>query len=273
LSRHLRLSKYVLAASILILLTGCNRKEENKEYIAKVNDSYLTEEDLTAVSEGYSGHKSFKEEMIRTWVNRELLYQQALKEGIAEQEEYQRIIRNSGKELAAAILLEKIYSDRMPQYKTEDLRLFYEQNPDIFRITQPAHIVSIAEFSDENKAVMFRSAAVESEWNKAMNFFKNDETLKKEEYSRIIYSYDLQPIKLKRIINELYPGEVSLIINSEEGNYLVVKLLSRLEPGTIPPFDIIKENVENRFIAMKKTEILQEYYNDLYSSNEIDVKQ
>jgi uncharacterized lipoprotein YehR (DUF1307 family) len=95
LSRHLRLSKYILAAAILILLTGCSRKQENKEYIAKVNDSYLTEEDLTAVSEGYSGHKSFKEEMIRNWVNRELLYQQAIKEGIQEHEEYQRIIRNS----------------------------------------------------------------------------------------------------------------------------------------------------------------------------------
>jgi hypothetical protein len=29
-------------------------------------------------------------------------------------------------------------------------------------------------------------------------------------------------------------------------------LLSRLETGTIPPFDVIKENVENRFIALKK---------------------
>jgi hypothetical protein len=77
---------------------------------------------------------------------------------------------------------------------------------------------------------------------------------------------------LNRIINELYPGEVSLIIPAENKNYLVVNLISRLEAGTIPPFDIIKEEVEKRFIAGRKAEMLKEYYENLYSSNEIDVK-
>jgi hypothetical protein len=273
LSRHLRLSKLIIAAILILPLSGCDHKEEEKEYIAKVNDSYLTEDDLTAISEGYGGQTSFKEEMIRNWVHRELLYQQALREGVTDNEEYQRIIKISSKELAAALMLEKMYAERMPNYKTDDLRQYYDQNPELFRVNQTAYILNIAEFNDENKAVMFRSAAVETEWNKALNFFMNDPTLQKEDNNRILYAFDLQPQKLNRIINELYPGEVSLIINSETEKYLVVKLINRLEPGTIPPFDIIKENVENRFIAMKKSEVLESYFNDLYRANKIEVKQ
>jgi peptidyl-prolyl cis-trans isomerase C len=271
LSRHLRLSRYWLLI-LVFSIAGCSQKEEKKEYIAKVNDSYLTEEDLTAISGGYSGQTSFKEEMIRKWIDRELLYQEAKKRGIPEEENYKDLIRNSEKELAAALMLEKIFTERLPPYKNEDLKLFYEQNGDLFRINQYAYLVSIAEFSDENKAVMFRSAAVESEWNKALNFFKSDQTLQKEEHNRILYSYELQPLKLSRIMDELNPGEVSLVLNNGSGNYMVARLISRLEPGTIPPFDVIKENIENRFIASKRAEILRSYYEDLYSANDIDVK-
>jgi hypothetical protein len=274
LTRHLRLNNSFLLIIIpLLLLTGCNRKEEKREYVAKVNDSYLSEDDLTAVSGGYGGHKSFKEEMIRSWVNRELLYQEALKQGITDTEEFSRIMRVSEKELAAAMMLEKIYADKMPVYKSDDLKLFYEQNQEIFKVNHTAYIVNKAEFSNENKAVNFRTAAVESNWNKSLNFLKNDPALLNEESNIIINSYDLLPARLNRVLSELNPGEVSLVINSEQGNYLVVELINRLQPGTLPPYDIIKENVESRFLTAKRAETLKEYFEDLYAENEIDVKQ
>jgi hypothetical protein len=271
LIRHLSPIKFP-AFVLIILFAGCVRQQENTEYIARVNDSYLTEEDLTTVSERYSGQNSFKEEMIRNWVNRELLYQQAVREGIPEDENYKKLISRSEKELAAALMLEKIYSERMPSYKADDLKSFYDQNGDIFKLHQPAYIVNIAEFSDENMAVSFRSAAVESEWNRAVNILKSDKTLLKENNNILLYTYDLQPLKLSRIIGELNPGEISLVINGDPGRFLVVNLLARLEAGTLPPFNVIKENVENRFIATKKNEILRKYYEDLYSANDIEVK-
>jgi hypothetical protein len=274
LSRLLRLKNSLSGIIFLLILTaGCARDKQKNDYVAKVNDSYLTEEDLTAIAGSYGGQKFFKEEVIRRWIDRELLYQQALKEGLLDNDEYRRLVQNSGKEIAASIMLEKIYEENMPVYKPEDVKTYFEQNGEIFRIYQTAYLVNIAEFSDEDKAIMFRSAAVESEWNKASNFFTNDQTLVKEQTNKLLYMYDLQPLQLSRVINELYPGEVSLIIPAQSGRYMVVKLLSKLEPGTIPPFDVIKDNIEKRYIAARKSELLKEYYEELYSSNEIDVKQ
>lgn len=257
---------------ILFIFSGCSRDKKETEYVARVNDSYLTEKELTAVSEGSGGQKFFKEEFIRNWINRELLYQQAVKEGLLNEAKYLDLMKNSGKELAAVMMIEKMLSENLPVYKPEDVSKYFEQNPEMFKMKEKAYLINIAEFSDEDRAVMFRSAAVESDWNKALNFFNNDPALKKQEMNKLLYQYDLQPLKLSRIINELYPGEISLIIPGEDRNFLVVKLISVLEEGTIPPFEIIKDDAEKRFIAAKKADILKSYYEDLYSSNEIDIK-
>jgi peptidyl-prolyl cis-trans isomerase C len=258
---------------ILLLIAGCSRTEKKTEYLAKVNDSYLTEEDLTAISGGYGGQKFFKEELIRNWVNRELLYQEAKREGITESEEYLRITGTSAKELAAAMMLEKMFRENMPVYKAEDIKKFFEENPDIFSLSEIAYLVNSVEFTDENRAVMFRSAAVETDWNKALNVMVNDQSLSKLENNRLLHQYDIQPLKLNRVINELYPGEVSLVMPDEMGNYLVIKLISKLDTGTIPPFDVIKDDVEKRFISVKRSQILKEYYEELYTASDIDVKQ
>lgn len=257
---------------ILFIFSGCSRDKKETEYVARVNDSYLTKDELTAVSDGSGGQKFFKEEFIRNWINRELLYQQALKEGLLNEAKYLDLMKNSGKELAAVMMIEKMLSENLPVYKPEDVSKYFEQNPEIFKMKEKAYLINTAEFSDEDRAVMFRSAAVESDWNKALNFFNNDPSLKKQEMNKLLYQYDLQPLKLSRIINELYPGEISLIIPGEDGNFLVLELNSVLDEGTIPPYEIIKDEAEKRFIAAKKADILKSYYEDLYSSNEIDIK-
>lgn len=273
MDRHLNLkSNFLLLVSILLFISGCGRDEQKKNYVAKVNNSYLTEEELTAISGANGGQKFFKEEIIHNWVDRELLYQLAKKEGIIETAEFKRILNSSEKELAAAMLLEKLYAENVPAFKPEELKSYFEENKDLFRTTQPSYILNTSEFSDENKAIKFRTAAVESDWSKALNFFNNDPALVKHEFNKLYYAYDLQPQGLTRLAGELESGEVSLIIPADK-NFVVIELISRLESGTIPPYDVIKDRIENRFVAVKRSEFLKNFFRELYSSNEIDVKQ
>jgi hypothetical protein len=260
-------------AVVLLLITGCSREEQSPEYIAKVNDVYLTEKDLTAISGKEGGQKLFKQEMIRNWVNRELLYQQALKKGITQRAEYKRIMGNSEKELAASMFLQDFFSENMPDIKPEEVKSFFEKNGEIFQINQTAFIINTAEFIDEDKAISFRSAAVETDWNKAISFMVKDRALINQETGKLVYTYDLQPLKFTRIINELDLGEVSLILPGQGESYMIIEMISRLEPGTIPPFEVIKENVEKRYIAWKKSEMLEQFYQELYQVNDIEVKQ
>jgi len=62
------------------MITGCGKESPKGDFIARVNKSYLTKENLNSVSDSVKTNKLYSSEVIRNWVNRELLFQMAEKE-------------------------------------------------------------------------------------------------------------------------------------------------------------------------------------------------
>ena len=127
-------------------------------------------------------------------------------------------------------------------------------------------------FNREDKAIKFRSLALDSDWKKAVSVFMNDSSMVKNIESDLIEENNIYPVQLSRIIKDFYPEEISIVIAEKPGYYSVVQLLKKFSKETIPPFDIIKPNVEKRFLAEKKKKIIEEYLKKLYSQNEIEIK-
>ena len=82
------------------LIGGCSKAPEKKDYVARVNNEFLTREELNNKLKTPGNENFYKNEIIRNWINKELLYQKALKEGIADDSTYISLIEDSKKELA-----------------------------------------------------------------------------------------------------------------------------------------------------------------------------
>jgi hypothetical protein len=251
---------------------GCGKKESKKDYVARVNDTYLTSDDVKGMMAKGSYSGLYRSELIRNWVRREVLYQAALKDGILDQEEYKRLIENSKKELAASLMLNKHFSEETLNFEPKDIEDFYRKNQETFRLSGDSYLFNIITFNDEDKAVRFRLTAVESDWNKALNVFKGDRSIVTDQTKILRYEQDVQPSVLLKILKELNQQEISIILPDGAGNYLVAQLVEKFDKGTIPPFDTIKDMVESRFTAQKKQELLDNYLKELYSDNEIEIK-
>ena len=63
-----------------VALTGCGKEEPKKDFIARVDESYLTKKELSADLDTAQLQESHKNEYIRNWVETELLYQEAIRE-------------------------------------------------------------------------------------------------------------------------------------------------------------------------------------------------
>jgi len=252
--------------------SSCSKEEPKKEFVARVNDSYLTSADIDSMIGSGSYSKYYRNELIRNWVKREILYQQALREGLPDDPEFRRIIENSQKELAAASMLKKFFDEESFIYEPRDVAEYFEKNKNDFKLFDDSYLVNLIYFNDEDKAVRFRQTAVESDWNKALNVFNGDSSIIKEETRSLKYEHQVHPESLLRILNELYSQEISIILSDEEGNFSVVQMIEKFEKGTIPPFDTIKQQVENKFIAFRKEYLLKDYLRELYSDNEIEIK-
>jgi len=258
--------------SALIYISGCEKEQPKKDYVARVNDRYMTKEEFNYLIDSSSTKNMFKNELIRNWINKEVLYQKALKEGITNEKEFNRLMENAKKELAVALLLEKIYSENVTMPDIQQIDTYFSEHKNEFRLFYDAFVINLITFSNEDKAIKYRATLLESDWKKASNVFNGDSSILNNETTNLVYEYELQSAALSRTIKELNPGEVSIVFYSQPGAYSVAQLVQRVEKNSIPPLEYIRPLVEKRIIAEKKEELYKNYLNELYSNNDIEVK-
>ena len=268
LSRLNKISYILIAASIL---TGCGKEHPKTEYVARVNDAYLTKKELASLIDTTMVNTLHKSEVIRNWVNREILFQKAKNEGILQQDDYKGLINNSGKELAGVLLLESYISSVTINFEQRDLINYFEENSNDFKIADMSYLLNIIHFSNEDRAVEFRSLVLDSDWQKAMNIFYGESAIISNENKVLLKEQDVSSIKVLRVVKRLHPLEISIVISETEGYYTVVQVLEKYLIGSLPSYNVIKQDVEKRYLAEKRKELLENYIKDLYSENEIEV--
>ena len=271
MSKHLRTNNLIIIiVSAAALFIGCGKETPQRDFVAKVNNTYLSKEELQTMIDSVPGNSQFRSEIIRNWVNRECLYQQAVKEGILKNKEYQKIIEDSKKELASALMLKKFYEDKEPTIDDKSLESYFESHKELFKLNNDAYYLNRINFENEDKAIQFRTTVIESNWNKACNVFKKD--AKQINLSRLFDESEIHPAGLLRIVEELEPKEISIVVNTGDNNYSIVQLIDKYQKGTIPQLAIIKEKVSKMYISNKKEMLFNEYLEQLYSQNDIEIK-
>ena len=268
LSRLKKISFMLIAASIL---TSCGKEQPKTEYVARVNDAYLTKKELASLIDTTMVNTLHKSEVIRNWVNREILFQKAKNEGILQQDDYKGLINNSGKELAGVLLLESYISSVTINFEQRDLINYFEENSNDFKIADMSYLLNIIHFSNEDRAVEFRSLVLDSDWQKAMNIFYGESAIISNENKVLLKEQDVSSIKVLRVVKRLHPLEISIVISETEGYYTVVQVLEKYLIGSLPSYNVIKQDVEKRYLAERRKELLENYIKDLYSQNEIEV--
>jgi hypothetical protein len=257
---------------VIIFISGCSKKPERTDYVARVNNSYLTQKELDAMADT-SGSKSnfYKSEIIRNWIDQELLYQRAVNEGIINGDDYKRIIDESKKSLAGAMLLKQVSDKYDLNYSKDDLEKFLEAHKDEFKLRQDAYVINLVEFNNENDAIKFRGTALEKGWSKAMEP-AGKLSFTKEQSNTMLREDEIYPSELKNVFSELNPQEISIIISPDSSTFIVAQLLDKYIAGIVPPFNFVKDEVESSFIASEKQKIINEYIKRLYTDNDIEVK-
>ena len=265
------LTKILFLFGVLIF-AACSKEQKKDDYVARVNDSYLTREDFASLADTANLNSAQKEQVIKNWIFQEVLFQAADKEGITNREDYLNIVNKSSNELAAAMLIDDYVSKEKINYSDEDLIKYYESNKNYFRLNTDAYLINKVTFNNEDNAIKFRSLALDSEWKKAVSAFVNDSSLIINTVSDLVEESNIYPVQLSRIIKDFYPEEISIVITNKPGYYSIVQLLNKLGKESVPPFELIKAKVEKRFIAEKKKTLVEEYLKNLYSQNEIEIK-
>lgn len=268
----LRANKFFFL-SLIILLTNCSKEEKQKSYLAKVNDSYLTREELTSLADTSNLNASEKNSLIRDWIYNEVLYQKAIDEGITEDETFDKILQNSYRNLAIALLIQKVYDETEVEFKTSDLLSYYDKNKNYFTRPDDTYLINQARFKDELTAIKFREIAIESNWDKAKQFFEKKNSVEFIESGNLKALYEIYPLEVADAVKYLLPDEISIVIRDNRMSYNVVQLVKKIPAYEQIPFEIIQREVEKRYIAEQKSKHFENFLKELYSKSEIIIKE
>jgi hypothetical protein len=263
--------KFHLIILAAIIFLGCDKDSEKKDYVARVNDSYLTEIELNKFDSLVSGSYS-RTEIIKRWIDKELLYQEALKAGATDDEEFNRIINDAKRELASSMLLNKYLEANLHKPNENELREFYSQHINEFKAEENIYVFNSASFKNENAAIRFRTKLIEINWDEATDDYSEDKSLIKVESGNALLANEIYPIQLLNLIEVLIPGEVSIVLEENSEKFTVVNLVQNFQKGSIPPIEFIRNDVEARLISEKRELISRDFLEDLHSKNEIEIK-
>ncbi len=255
----------------LLFFSACSEQEKPDSYIARVNQSYLTEADLSELDDSISVSVKSRSALIKNWVKQEILFQEAVKLGITETKEFNRTIENTRRELAAALLLEKFSVSSQIVTSEDELENYYNENRSSFRLPFNSFFLSRINFSDRETAVMFRTELIQNGWSNAVEKFSQDTTLINVSSNVLISEQDIYPVRLLGILEGLYPLEFSIVIPDDRGYYTVVQLLDKYQAQSIPPYEAVKTEVKRRYKSALTELAVENYINDLYSTNEIEI--
>jgi hypothetical protein len=255
-----------------VALCACGKEQPRKDFIARVDNSYLSAKDLATDLDTAGLETSRRNEYIRNWIETELLYKEASEEDILKDKEYLKTLEKAKRELARAFLINKILDDNKIELKDSELEEYFNSHKEEFRLFQDTYCYNLIKFKNEDKAVFFRTALIESDWMKAANALRNDPSVVEQKTGILKSDYQIQPNSLLFCLQGLMSGETSIVLNTEPSVFAVVQLKRKYSVGDIPEFQVLKPEVRQRLLLRRKEKLLSEHIKGLYSKYQVEIK-
>jgi hypothetical protein len=252
-------------------MPACEAEKKEDTIIVSVGNSSLTKSELDNYLGVYKLNKDHREEFVRRWIERELLYNEALKQGIPNSEFYRLSAEVSNKELAASFFIKDYFESNSSAVISNNVEKYFNSNREQFKLNEEAVIINYASFSDIDDAIGFRTDIFKQGWVKSTDSSEQKNNHYSNEVNKLFLRRELPTERVVRIIDNLLPGEISIVFESEPNIYTVVQLVEFLAQDSTPELAYIEEEVIERYSMMERKRLYNQFVKDLYSKYNIEI--
>lgn len=241
---------------LLIALTSCVPKggpEKTGPVLARVNSSTLTTDefnDLLGPENRLTLSPADKQEALKQWADREMVYQEALRAGLDKDRETRLLIENNRKEILVSKIMQKEISDKVT-VAPEEIQAYYA-----------------AHAPEYNKAVKLRTIRVQTEVEAralaeslkagadfatlARNHSKDPTAQQGGLYDQYLARPELQSPALAEAAFSLPQGGVSDVIQTPDGGFYLLKV-EDIKPAPKPfTLDQVGDQIKSQLLYTKQ---------------------
>ena len=267
--------KYLLAVVMITLFASCDyfKKEAAKEPIARVNDTYLFEEDVAAIFGNLPNDDDslqWVNNFINKWATQQLLiYQAKINLPEAKLKEFESLINQYRIDLYTEAYKSNIVSKQLDSLITKaELVTYYEQNKENFTLNDELlklrYIFLKKDFSNISKVksllMKFEREDVEALSNMSIQFTSynfNDSTwIKKDNL------YQVMPVLQNRESSEVLKKGYFGQIEDSLGVYLI-KIEDILKRNDIAPLNYVEPTIRQIILNKRKQQLIKKLEKDI----------
>jgi len=266
--------KFLIAIVFLVfIIFSCNKNEqESNKVIVRIRNEKLTldmlREMIPVENPGQLTYEQIQN-YIQRWMDQELMYQEAIKQGIRkDNEELKKILKNAEKTYIVDTLLDSLLS-REVNISEQEMLEYYEENKDNFvneKLEIRALHILVEDLStgrDVRRRIIngedFEDVAQET----SMDYKSN---------GRIDLGYfnsEMIIPDIGRILFRQRKGTLTNPLKSQFG-YHIFKIVDKRDPNTQKDYEEVRKEIYERLLAIKRKETYNDFIADL--KNKIDIK-
>lgn len=258
-----------IALWLAAMTASCDQAPPAQDVVARVGDAVLTEADLAArppvgfEPEHGAGHRA---QLVETWVERQLLYQEALRRKIDQEAGVQALLDRSRRDLLVAWMLDREFTGQETQVDEDAIRAYYDEHAAEFQRTRPEvriHHILLGTRRDANaryqalqRGESFEALAREHSLDPDTRFQGGDLGY---------FSEDQDPV-LWEACEDLALGRTSRPVRTEYG-YHLIQVVDRQEAGTVRGIDQVRGEIVEDLVRQRQRQRLESLLERLKASH------
>jgi len=270
--------KSAVISCCLLTLAGCGSKERAKsgQEIARVNGTVITDSEMSRevanlppylknIAESDQG----KRELLDTMVVREIILQQAEKNGLAKSKEVQEKVDELRKKVIVEAFLKKKIEERAV-VSDADLQQFYEKNKDKLKTGEQiraSHILVKTEKESQDILAQLKGGG---------NF---EDLAKKHSIDGAAsrggdlgwFAKGTMVPEFEKAALSLQEGTTSGVVKTQFG-YHIIKLTGK-RPAGVAQFTEVKEQLKGAILSEKQGDIFKQLKEDLKKNAKVQIKE
>lgn len=270
------------AAACIAALAGCGGKTETGgvaakktgEVVAEVNGDTITTGDFQRELENLPPYlkpmaetPEGKKELLDTMVVRELILQQARKDGIDKSPEVAAKLEDLKKRVIVDAFLKKKVEEQV-KISDDELRKFYDENKDKFKTgdqIRASHILVRSEKEAQDILAQLKAGANFEELAKK----KSIDSAASKGGDLGWFSKGAMVPEFEQAVIGLKVGQISGIVKTKFGYHIIKK--SGTRKAGIRSFDEVKEQIKAALLPAKQQEVFQKLKDDIKKNAKITI--
>lgn len=281
------IARAAVFTAICLLAVGCDDEPSEPSYVARVGDRYLLEADVQQALESLPAPQDSTEarrQIVEQWVTAEVLYQEAVRRGLAQDPEVRRRLRDSERSVLVNSLMSRLYEEYDVSPSPSEMESYFERHKEQLRLRENFVRVRYVptrtrQEAEEARRTLQEAAPADrdSVWSETVDRVGAAAAVAREITSNYYPESRLFADRpaLQQVVVGLGEGQTAPVVETDS-IFHVLQLAERVPPGTIPEPEWIEDELARRLMIQGRKQLyarqVQRFRNEALAREDLDLK-